>query len=305
MSVIVIGSGSWGKALAKVFGAGEVIAGRDAAKEIKAEYVFVAVEAQKFREVISRHKFSPEAVLIICSKGIEQGSLKLLGDIVEEILPNQYAVLSGPNFADELSNGLPAATTIACKSESVGNKIIKDLAKPHFRLYLTDDVVATQVGGAVKNVIAIASGIAIGKKFGENARAAIITRGIAEISRLATALGGKAETLMGLGGFGDMILTCTSEKSRNTSFGVALAKKPLIVNRLSFIDEARVINDEQLTINDQKRGVVEGYYTAKSVNELAKKLKIEMPICFMVHEILYNGKDINEAINDLLKRPQG
>ena len=283
-SVIVIGSGSWGKALGKVFQAEEIIAGRSDARDINADYIFIAVEAQKFREVISKHKFSPQTVLIICSKGIEQGSLKLLGEIVEEILPrNEYAILSGPNFADELEKGLPAATTIACKSEKTGDRIIKDLAKPHFRLYLTNDVIATQVGGAVKNVIAIASGIAIGKGLGENARAAIITRGIAEISRLVEALGGQTETLMGLGGFGDMILTCTSIKSRNTSFGAALGKGVENVNN----------------------GVIEGYYTAKSVSELAKKLKIEMPICFMVHEILYNDKDINEAINDLLKRPQG
>lgn len=282
--ITVIGSGSWGKALASVFGADEVIAGREAAREIDADYVFIAVEAQKFREVITRHKFSQTATIIICSKGIEQGSLKLLGEIVEEVLPNcEYAILSGPNFANELDQGLPAATTIACKWDKMGEKIIKDLARPHFRLYLTDDVIATQVGGAVKNVIAIASGIAIGKGLGENARAAIITRGIAEISRLAVALGGRAETLMGLGGFGDMILTCTSVKSRNTSFGVALAKGQ----------------------ENKNNGVVEGYYTAKSVHDLTKKLNIEMPICFMVHEILYNGKDINEAINDLLKRPQG
>ena len=284
-NITVIGSGAWGRALAKVFSAQEIIAGREKAREINADYVFIAVEAQKFREVISRHKFSSKSVLIICSKGIEQGSLKLLGEVTEEILPkNDYAILSGPNFADELEKGLPAATTIACIADSVGNKLIRDLAKPHFRLYLTDDVTATQIGGAVKNVIAIASGIAIGKKLGENARAAIITRGIAEISRLVAAKGGRAETLMGLGGFGDMILTCTSEKSRNTSYGITLARSQ---------------------ISNKNTGVIEGYYSAKSVYDLAKKLKIEMPICFMVYEVLYNNKDINEAINDLLQRPQG
>lgn len=288
-NVTVIGSGAWGNALANVFNAADVISGRSAAQEVNADFVFIAVEAQKYREVISKHKFAKNCVLIICSKGVEQGSLKLLGEVTEEILPeNEYAILSGPNFADELAEGLPAATTIACANPVTGERLIRELARPHFRLYLTDDVISTQIGGAVKNVMAIASGIAIGKGLGENARAAIITRGMAEISRLATALGGRADTLMGLGGFGDMILTCVSPKSRNTSFGIELAKKG---------------NAAELLAKSQ--GVVEGYYTAKSIYNLAAKLKIEMPICFLVYEILYNNKDVDEAINDLLKRPQG
>lgn len=287
-NVAVIGSGAWGSALAKIFNAEKIIKARGEAENINADYVFIAVEAQKYREVISKHKFGANAVLIICSKGIEQGSLKLLSAVTEELLPNKYAILSGPNFAEELASGLPAATTIASTWQEVGNNIIRDLARPHFRLYFTDDIIATQIGGAVKNVMAIASGIAIGRNLGENARAAIITRGIAEIGKLASALGGRPETLMGLGGFGDMILTCVSTKSRNTRFGVELAKNGNINNSIA-----------------ANNGVIEGYYTAKSVYELANSLKIEMPICFLVYEILYNNKDINEAINDLLKRPQG
>ena len=286
--VTVIGSGAWGTALAQIFKADNMVSGRAQSANIESDFVFIAVEAQKFREVIARHKFAKNNILIICAKGIEQQRLKLMGEIVQEILPNQYAVLSGPNFADEVTKGLPSATTIACKDKTIGEKIIGQLGQVNFRFYFTDDVISTQIGGAVKNVLAIAAGIAIGKGLGENARAAIITRGIAEISRLAVAKGGRAETLMGLAGFGDIVLTCTSEKSRNTKFGMNLAK----------------INEPQKLIKENQ-GVIEGYYTAKSVYELAKKLKVEMPICFLIYEILYNGKDIDEAINDLLKRPQG
>jgi glycerol-3-phosphate dehydrogenase (NAD(P)+) len=150
-------------------------------------------------------------------------------------------------------------------------------------MYPMPDIIASQIGGALKNVIAIASGICAGKNLGENARAAVITRGIAEIAKLTRAKGGDERNLMGLCGFGDLMLTATSIKSRNYRFGVGIG---------SGAEEA-------------KTGVIEGYYSAKSVYELAKKLNIEMPICFSVYEILYNNKNIDEAINDLLERPQG
>lgn len=286
-SITVIGKGAWGSALAKVFGADEIIAGKAEAAEINSRYAVLAVEAQNYREVIKRHKFSPATILVIATKGIEQGSLKLMGQVTEECLKNQYAILSGPNFADEIAANLPAATTIATKDERLVAGIIADLGRPTLRLYGTTDLISTQVGGAVKNVIAIASGIAEGKRLGENARAAIITRGVAEISRLAHALGGKTETLMGLCGIGDLMLTAFNLKSRNTMFGHELAVGGNI---------AQIISGRTTAI--------EGYYTAKSVFELAQRLNVELPICNNVYEILYNGKEIDEAINELISRPQ-
>ena len=311
MSSAVIGSGAWGKALAGLFDVGQIVKARGEAVEIKADYIFVATEAQKLREVIGKHQISAKAKLVICAKGIEQDSLKLMGEVVEEILPgNKYLVLSGPNFADEIVDGMPAAATIACADEMVGKEFIRRFAKPNFRLYYSDDVVATQIGGAVKNVIAIAAGVAIGLKLGENARAAIITRGMAEVVQLAVAKGGRIETLMGLSGFGDMILTATSANSRNTAFGIQITQRhPALVAGfgLSITDNNGFANrtPQQARDDNSYGGVVEGYYTAKSVYELAEKLNVEMPICFSVYDILYKGKDINEVVDDLLKRPQG
>ncbi len=288
-NVTVIGSGAWGRALAKFYSADNIIAGRSEAKEINADVVFVAVEAQKFREVISRHKFSPDSIIIVCSKGIEQGTLKLVSEIVEEVLPhNPYAVLSGPNFADELEAGLPTASTIACESEALGKNLVERFGRANMRLYWSSDIIAAQLGGAIKNVLAIAAGICVGKKLGDNARAALITRGLAEMGRLVKARGGDERNLLGPAGIGDLILTCGSEKSRNTRFGMELALGGHV---------------DYLIANNS--GVVEGYYTAKSVYDLAKKINVEMPICFSVYEILYKDKAVDEAINDLLERPQG
>lgn len=286
-NLTVIGKGAWGSALAKVFGANEIIPGKAAPAAITSKYVILAVEAQNFREVLKRHDFAAHTVLIIATKGIEQGNLKLMGQIAEEVVPNKYAILSGPNFADEIVAGLPAATTIATKHEPLIQEIIADLACPTFRLYGTTDVISTQIGGAVKNVIAIASGICEGKKLGENARAAIITRGLSEITRLATKLGGKQETMLSLCGVGDLMLTAFNLKSRNTRFGHELA-----------------IGGNIAAIISGRTTAIEGYYTAKSVYELAQKLEIELPICNAVYEILYNGKEIDKAIYELINRPQ-
>lgn len=285
--VTVIGSGAWGRAIAKVFSAKNIVAGRAESINITSKYCFICVEAAYLRGVLTKHKFAQKVILIITCKGIEQGSFKLMHEVLEELLPNAYAVLSGPNFALEIEQGLPAAATIAAKNVIVVENIIQDLAVPNFRLYQSDDIISTQIGGAIKNVIAIAAGICIGKKLGENARAAIITRGLAEICRLTTALGGNAAELMGLAGIGDLMLTAMSEKSRNTAFGIKIGSGENIQKLLA-----------------EKTSAIEGYYSAKSVYELAGKLNIDMPICKNVYEILYKNKDITEAVLELINRPQ-
>ncbi len=287
VDVTVIGKGVWGTALAQVFGASNMIAGKAGASGVSSKYCVVAVEAQRLREVISRHKIAPETILIIATKGIEQGSLKLMGQVVEETLPNRYAILSGPNFADEITAGLPAATTIAAKDEKILTEVIPDLATPKFRLYASHDIISAQVGGSMKNVIAIASGICAGKNLGENARAAIITRGIAEICKLTVALGGDAKNLIGLHGMGDLMLTAYNLKSRNTNLGFEIANG----KNISALIESR-------------NTAIEGYYTAKSVYEMARKMNIELPICNAVYEILYMNKNIDTAVNELINRPQ-
>lgn len=226
--------------------------------------------------------------VIIASKGIERGSLMLMNEVASTILPkNPIGILSGPNFADEAAKGLPTATTIALAQRDLWDLITYTIGGRLFRPYMTDDVVGTQIGGAVKNVIAIACGIAIGKGFGENARAALITRGFTEISRLAVAKGGRPETLMGLSGLGDLMLTGGSTKSRNMSFGVAIGQG--------------ASKDEVLS--SRGRGVTEGVQAAESVYKLAKKQNVGMPICEAVYRILFEDAPIDRVIAELLERP--
>ena len=212
----------------------------------------------------------------------------LMDEVAQTILSgNPIAVLSGPNFADEAARGLPTATTIACPREDLWNTIVCAIGGKLFRPYMTTDIIGTQIGGAVKNVIAIACGIAIGKGFGENARAALVTRGFAEIARLVLARGGNYETLMGLSGIGDLMLTCGSTKSRNMSFGVALGQGA----------------EKEEVLICRGRGVTEGVIAAESVYKMAKKDHVDMPICEAVYRILYEAAPIDRVIADLLERP--
>lgn len=225
--------------------------------------------------------------IIVCSKGVEQGTLKLMSEVVQDILPKHpVAVLSGPSFASEVARKLPTAVTIACEDVALAGELAIELSNDYFRIYSSGDIVGAQVGNAVKNVVAIACGIAHGRALGHNAIAAIITRGLAEMRRLGKALGGRTDTMMGLAGAGDIILTCTSTESRNMSMGAALGE------------------GESLEDIMQARGsmVTEGVHSAKSLHDLAAKLSIDMPICEAVYRILYEGADIDSMAKTLMSR---
>jgi len=225
--------------------------------------------------------------LLIAAKGIEQKTSALLSDVVCAELPNSpVAIISGPSFAREVAAGLPAALTLAIRDASIGEPLMHAMASPSFRLYLTEDVVGAQIGGAIKNVLAVASGIITGRQLGENARAALLTRGLAEMMRLGSALGGKPQTLMGLSGLGDLVLTCSSAQSRNMSLGIALGQG----QKLAAILAARA-------------SVTEGVYTAEAALSLAQKVGVEMPIVEAVDAILRLGADIDQTITGLLARP--
>ena len=227
------------------------------------------------------------APAVICAKGIEGGSCALMTEAVAAALPGaSLAVLSGPTFAAEVARGLPTAVTLACADAALGARLVAALGSRTFRPYLSDDLVGAQIGGAVKNVLAIACGIVEGRRFGDNARAALITRGLAEIVRLGTALGGKAETLMGLSGLGDLTLTCTSRQSRNMSLGWALG-------------EGRTLAE----ILGERQSVAEGVHSAAAVVALATRVGADMPICAAVDAILNRGAAIDATIDGLLARP--
>jgi glycerol-3-phosphate dehydrogenase (NAD(P)+) len=226
--------------------------------------------------------------LLIASKGIERGSLMLMSEVVRSVLPgNNIAIVSGPNFAEEAARGLPTATTIACEQKEEWELLTYAMGGRLFRPYLTQDIIGTQIGGAIKNVIAVACGIAVGYGMGENARAAIVTRGFAEMARLAVARGGKYETLMGLSGLGDLLLTCGSTKSRNMSFGIAVGQG----------------KQAKQVIESRGRTATEGVLTAESVMKIARKYDIDMPICNAVYRVLYEDVPVADLIAALLERP--
>ncbi|MFC5356396.1 NAD(P)H-dependent glycerol-3-phosphate dehydrogenase [Azospirillum himalayense] len=226
--------------------------------------------------------------LVICAKGIELDSHALMSEAAAAALPagTPLAVLSGPTFAAEVARGLPTAVTLACADAALGARLVEALGSRTFRPYLSDDVVGSQIGGAVKNVLAIACGVVEGRKLGDNARAALITRGLAEITRLALALGGRPETLMGLSGLGDLTLTCSSLQSRNMSLGAALGAGRTLAEVLA-----------------ERRSVAEGVYTAAAVVGLAGKKGVDMPLCAAVEAILNRGAGLDATIDGLLSRP--
>tara|TARA_B100001540_G_scaffold286349_1_gene280040 strand:- start:499 stop:1509 length:1011 start_codon:yes stop_codon:yes gene_type:complete len=235
-------------------------------------------------------KHLPKTVpVVLCAKGIEQSSGRLMTDVLAQSLPyNAVAVLSGPTFAIEAAKGMPSAVTLACADHVLGQKIVAAMAQPKFRMYLSHDLIGAEIGGAVKNVLAIACGIVEGLKLGENARSALITRGFAEVVRFGHALGAETETMMGLCGLGDLILTCSSPQSRNMSLGMALA-------------HGETLDD----IMSTRRTVAEGVHTARILHEIAIEKNIDMPICAAVNAVLHEGKALDRVIDDLLHRPVG
>lgn len=261
----------------------------DLAEAARCDTLLLAAPAQHLRDVaraMAAH-LKPGAPVVICAKGIEEGSGALLSEVVAATLPGApSAALSGPTFAAEVAAGLPTAITLATSDAALGRRLAAQLGSRAFRPYVTDDVAGSQVGGAIKNVIAIACGIVVGRRLGDNARAALITRGLAEMARLAIAKGGRRETLMGLSGLGDLTLTCTSLQSRNHSLGVALGEGKKLADILA-----------------ARRSVAEGVTSARAALGLAARLGVEMPIVQAVDRILHHGAEIGAVIEGLLARP--
>lgn len=319
----VVGGGAWGTALAQVCArAGletvlwareqEVVDGVNAAHEnalflpgvaldptihashdfvelARADLILAVAPAQHLRSTLE--SMAPHLAaglpVVLCAKGVEQGSLKLMTEVLAETIPAAApAVLSGPSFAGEVARGLPTAVTLACPDEALGRELAQAIATPTFRPYLAQDMIGAEAGGAVKNVLAIACGVVEGRGLGRSAHAALITRGFAEMTRLAVALGAEAETLAGLCGLGDLVLTCSSPQSRNMSVGMALGRGETLQQALA-----------------GKLSVAEGVASAPAVRELAARKGVEMPICQAVAAILAGEAEVDQAIGELLSRP--
>ena len=260
----------------------ETIANQDA--------ILIVTPAQFVRSVLSDlapFLQSSSVPLIICAKGIEQSSSKLMTDVVSETVPNATpAILSGPSFASDVAKGLPTAVTLAAENKTLGKELANALSHKALRPYWSDDLIGVQIGGAIKNVLAIAAGIVMGQNLGASAHASLISRGFAELSRFGESYGAKQETMMGLSGLGDLVLTCSSPQSRNMSLGIELGKGKTL--------------DEILA---SRNSVSEGVYTASAVVEISRKRNFEMPISEAVEAIVTNKQTVNEAIATLLSRP--
>jgi len=320
MTIGILGGGVWGSALAKLFSNQEVliytrdkkvmnslndhhfnpklkyaifndnVKATDDLEEIaKKNIIFIALPSQSIREVLSKSYFQNlDADIIIASKGIEISSSMFLSNLVVSLIkPKSLSIMSGPCFSDEVAQDLPTAATFASSNTSIFDTISEMLKSKKFRIYYSDDVIGCQIGGALKNIYAIAAGISDGLNLGENARSALITRSFVEISRFATFFKSKKETLFGLSGLGDLMLTCNSSKSRNTNFGIKIAN----IKHKNFEKEL------------DKNAITEGYFTTKAAIKIATENSIEMPILESVFNILYNGFDIEDEINKLMSRP--
>ena len=255
-----------------------------------AEAAVLAIPTQFLRSAIRTLRTGlPSGLPVLhCSKGIEAESLKTMSEISAELLPNSpFAVLSGPTFAGEVARGLPTAVAIASHDAALARAFIGALGSSRFRPYWSDDPNGVEIGGAVKNVIAIGCGTVVGRGLGENARAALITRGLAEMIRMGLAKGAHAETFRGLSGIGDLVLTCSTAQSRNYALGLALGQGQTLGEALA-----------------GRRSVVEGVATAAAVSGLAERIGIEMPISAAVEAVLHRGASIDTTIDDLLSRPR-
>jgi glycerol-3-phosphate dehydrogenase (NAD(P)+) len=261
----------------------------DFAELAASDLILAVTPAQHLRAALSA--FAPHARpglrILLCAKGIEQGSLKLMTQVLAEAIPQaEPAVLSGPSFAGEVARGLPTAVTLACPDPGCAEDLAELIATPTFRPYFASDMIGAEAGGAVKNVLAIACGIVEGRGLGRSAHAALITRGFSELTRLAVALGGQAETVAGLCGLGDLVLTCSSPQSRNMSVGLALGRGQSLDDALA-----------------GKLSVAEGVASAPAVRQLARKLGVDVPICEATAAILAGEVGVDEAIRGLLSRP--
>ncbi len=236
----------------------------------------------QFKDVIA-----PGAPVLLCSKGFERQSLALMTEVLGDVLPDATpAVLSGPSFAADVVKGLPTAVTLACEDEALGEQLMAAVGSPTFRPYWTDDLIGAEAGGAVKNVLAIAAGVVEGKALGKSAHAALIARGFAEMTRLGEALGGRRETLAGLCGLGDLVLTCSSPQSRNMSCGLALGQGQALADIMA-----------------ARKAVTEGVASAPAVVALGEKLGVDLPICQAIDTVLAGRADLDTAIGELLSRP--
>jgi glycerol-3-phosphate dehydrogenase (NAD(P)+) len=225
--------------------------------------------------------------VVLCAKGFERGTLALMTEVLGETIPHAPpAVLSGPSFAVDVARGLPTAVTLACEEAALGEALMTAIGSPSFRPYYSDDLIGAEAGGAVKNVLAIAAGVVEGKGLGKSAHAALIARGFAEMTRLGEALGGRRETLAGLCGLGDLVLTCSSPQSRNMSCGLALGR-----------------GESLEAILGARTAVTEGVATAPALTELARRHGVEMPICEAMDAVLAGRISVDEAIDALLARP--
>jgi glycerol-3-phosphate dehydrogenase (NAD(P)+) len=316
-SIAIIGAGAWGTALAAVAAragravtlyardaahaahilsarenprlpgitlAADIAVTNDIARACRADILLVATPAQHLRaavNAIAPHLRVPTPV-IACAKGIEHGTHKFMTEIIAESAPHAVpAILSGPSFADDVAKGLPTAVTLAAKDEALASELVQALGSATFRPYHTTDVRGVEIGGAAKNVLAIAAGIAVGKRLGASAQAALTTRGFSELARFGRAFGARAETMVGLSGLGDLILTCSSPQSRNFALGIALGRgEPAPAGKLA-----------------------EGEFTAPVLVELAASQKIELPVSSAVAAILGKKLTIDAAIDGLLTRP--
>lgn len=320
MRIGVVGAGAWGTALAQVAAARgdevllwarepevvESVNGRhenrlflpgvalapsiravgDLAALQDAEALLVVTPAQHLGTVLADIG-SARRPLVLCAKGIEERSGRLMHEVARAAHPHApIAVLSGPTFAHEVAAGLPTAVTLAVEDEALGLRLIERLARPSFRIYFSSDVAGAEVGGAVKNVLAIACGVVDGMGLGQNARAALISRGFAEMTRFGLARGARAETLSGLSGLGDLVLTCSSTSSRNFSLGKGIGEGRSAAELLS-----------------DRRTVAEGAYTAPVLKRVADAAGVDMPIVAAVCDLLSGGASVDEVIGRLLARP--
>lgn len=267
----------------------EIILTNDISAVNGADIVIFGIPTQKVREVAQKAAphLSKETVVVNTGKGLEEGTLKRMSEVLEEeITHNPIVVLSGPSHAEEVALGMPTTVVAASKEKKYSDYVQSVMSNNTFRIYINDDLVGCELGGSLKNVIALCAGICDGMGFGDNTKAALMTRGITEIARLGVALGGKDETFAGLTGIGDLIVTCTSMHSRNRRAGILIGQG---------------VSPEEAV---QRIGTVEGYICTKAAYELAQKVGIDMPITEQCYSVLFNGMKAKAAVNNLMGRPK-